>query len=131
MRTIKLATLSPRFAQTGLTVFPSSYAFKVDRAAVSFGELVVTVDPEIGMRTATEDRAFKLWLPSKEVDSLLDVCSYLLWEAAERARWPRIWRPGIWDVCLSRLVDAHRPFDQMEEWLHQCASEFVALSAPA
>ena len=105
--------------------------FKVTRAQVAFGGLRVTVDPEVGMRTSTADRAFKLRFSKQEVSTnLLDVCNYLLWEAASYAEWPRPWRPGIWGVYHSRLVDAQSPPDHIEEWVHQCAAEFVALSSP-
>lgn len=104
--------------------------FKPARAPVSFGELTVIVDPEVGMRTSTAHRAFKLQFCKDEMLSsdLLDVCYYLLWEGADYANWPRIWTPGIWDVRHSRLLDAQSPRDHMEERVHQCAAEFVALS---
>ncbi len=47
-------------------------------AHIPFGELSVTVDPEVGMRTSAADRAFKLWFSKQEVSNLLDVCNYLL-----------------------------------------------------
>ena len=103
--------------------------FKPTRAPVSFGELTVIVDPEVGMRTSTAHRAFKLGFFKDEMSpALLEVCYYLLWEGADYANWPRIWSPGIWDVRLSRLLDAQSPHDHMEAWVHQCAAEFVALS---
>ena len=106
--------------------------FKIKRADVSFGKLSVTVDPEVGMRTLTADRALKLWFYEREVTTkIIGVCSYLLWEAAAYADWPRPWRPGTWDVYRSRLMDADPRPGHLEEWIHQCAAEFVALSAPA
>ena len=67
------------------------------------------MDPEVGMQTATESRVLKLWLLEKEMsehEQILDVCSYLLWEGAAYAEWPRHWSPGMWDVRQSRLIDA-------------------------
>ena len=105
--------------------------FDVNSAGLSFGGLSVMVDWVVGMRTSTADRALKLKFPEDEMGpALLEVCDYLLWEEALYADWPRTWRPGIWDVSHSRLVDAQRPLDHMEERVYQCAAEFVALSRP-
>ena len=107
--------------------------FDVNSAGLSFGELSVMVDWVVGMRTSTADRALKLRFSEVEMEpALLNVCDYLLWEEAHHADWPRTWRPGIWDVSHSRLVDAQRPLDHMEERVLQCAAEFVArlLAAP-
>ena len=101
--------------------------FKVAPADVSFGALNVIVNPEVGMRTHEVERAFKLWFGVCDLQpNILDVCYYLLWEAADYANWPRPWGPGIWDVRRSRLFEAVSPRTDMEEWVHQCADEFVA-----
>lgn len=105
--------------------------FKIKPARIPFGGLNVTVDPEVGMRTETADRALKLWFSKQEVCNLLDVCNYLLWEAAEYAEWPRPWRPGIWDVYHSRLEDEQRRLDHIEELVHRRAKEFQTLLARA
>ena len=109
----------------------ADYFGEIKRADVSFGELSVTVDPEVGMWTSTEHRVFKLWFLEQEIsEQILAVCSYLLWEGAAYAPWPRHWRPGMWDVRNSRLMAARSPADGMDEWIHECAAEFVALSRP-
>ena len=102
--------------------------FKVAHADVSFGALNVTVNPEVGMRAREVERAFKLWFGVDDLQELniLDVCYYLLWEAAGYASWPRPWTPGIWDVRRSKLYEAVSPRTGMEEWVRQCADEFVA-----
>ena len=106
--------------------------FEVPSAQVSLGDLSVTVDWVVGMRTHEAERAFKLWLFKHDFPpNILDVCSYLLWQAAEHAQWPRPWRPGIWDVRSSRLLEVVSPPDGTEEWVHQCAAEFVARSTRA
>ena len=99
------------------------------RARVPFGELSVTVDPEVMMRTSTEDIAFKLRFVEAELTAdFIGVCSYLLWEVADYAGRPRTELPGIWDVYHSRLEKAPRQLYPMEEWVHQCAADFVARS---
>ena len=106
----------------------ASYFDEIKRANVSFGELNVTVDPEVGMRTATETRVLKLWFLEQEIcDDILDVCSYLLWEGAADANLRRHWWPGIWDVRHSRMFNARPIVDGMDEWMHKCAGEFVSL----
>ena len=108
--------------------------FEVQRAEISLGELIVTVDGVIGMRTdgaeGTLERAFILWLSKDPFASdILNVSSYLLWLAAEHAPWPRQWRLGIWDVGCSNLLDAVSPLDGTEELVHRRAAEFVERTA--
>ena len=107
--------------------------FEVPRAKVPFTGLKVTVDPEVGMRAGRTERALKLrFSKDKELSTdLIEVCDYLLFEAARGGDWPRPWRPGIWDVYRSRLVDSQSPLDHMDEWVDQCAAEFVSLTGAA
>ena len=106
--------------------------FKVPRCQLPFENLRVAVDPEVGMRTSTADRTFKLWFFEWQLTAeVIEVCSYLLWEAAEYAEWPRTSMPGIWAVRDSKLVDAQRPLDATEDLVRQRATEFVTLTSQA
>ena len=123
--------LKDNYVDTWKAENASSY-FNVPRADVSFGELSIRVDAEVGMETREAERAFKLWLhvddvhPDDAHPNILDVCSYLLWEAADYAEWPRPWRPGIWDVRRSKLWEAASPRTGIREWVHECADDFIA-----
>ncbi len=99
------------------------------QSLVPLGELSVRVDPEVGMRNESVARALKLWFFKPEALTVLDVCSYLLWEAARQGEWPRFWTLGIWDVRHSRLSDALIPPDEIEEQVHAAAAKFVAMES--
>ena len=102
--------------------------FSVPPVNVSFGELSVRVDPEVGMRTPTAGWVLKLWFDDTDLtESVLDVCYYLLSEAAIEAGWERLWRLGIWDVRSAQVREAMPPPRGMQEWVDNAADEYLDL----
>ena len=61
--------------------------FDVNSAGLRVGELSIMVDPVVGMRTSTADRALQLRFPAVEMEpAVLNVCDYLLWEGGSLCR---------------------------------------------
>ena len=107
--------------------------FPVRPANVSFGELTVHVDPEIGMRPGVPERALpmvlKLWcIQDAPQPRLLDASLYLL----ERARgltfddYPPLAQLGVWDVHHSEFNMFALPAN-IAELMHAAADEYLAL----
>ena len=100
--------------------------FKVEPIGVSVGELIVRVDPEVGMRTVDGERALKLWLNAKEMPQRLShVYHYLFGEASKDTDWPVERHLGIWDVPRLALPLPPRLPDTIEDIVVSAASDFM------
>ena len=100
--------------------------FKVEPIGVSVGELIVRVDPEVGMRTVDGERALKLWLNAKEMPQRLShVYHYLFGEASTDTDWPVERHLGIWDVPRLALPLPPRLPDTIEDIVVSAASDFM------
>ena len=81
--------------------------FRVIPIDIEIGGLVISVNPEIGMRTPDGDcRAMKLWFNVDRPTKLAkQVLLYLMESArANDDRWPSDWDLKVWDVRAKNLI---------------------------
>ena len=101
--------------------------FQVPRVEVPVGNLVVRVNPEVGMLTADGAQALKVWLGVNKMRTRRsEVCHYLFGEATKRPLWPG-WPIGLWDVRREAIPMPPTLPDDMALTVAEAAAEFIRL----
>ena len=101
--------------------------FKVWRIDWPIGDLVIRVNPEVGMKTDDGAQALKVRFGAARLpDDEHEVFHYLSLEAAKHPDWPG-WPIGIWDVRRRALPLAPRLPDSIEGDVLSAVSEFMQL----
>ncbi len=101
--------------------------FKVWRIDCRIGDLVIRVNPDVGMKTADGAQALKVRFGEARLpDDQYEVFHYLSLEAARHPDWPG-WPIGIWHVRRRSVPLAPRLPDSIEGDVLSAVSEFMQL----
>lgn len=101
--------------------------FKVGRIDWPIGDLVIRVNPEVGMKTCDGAQALKVRFGATRLpDDERMIFHYLSLKAIECPKWPG-WPIGIWEVRRRSIPLAPRLPDSIEGDVLSATSEFMQL----
>ena len=85
---------------------------EVEPAAVRVAELRIRVAPEVGMITADDDQALKLWFNQDRPTRAYRQATQYMMDLAATRTWDNSWEPAIWNVREQNILGTlHLPAD--------------------